>query len=173
MSSLAESLAALPAVVSGPVAYREGVDVLQSPDSLSSHSKGHFLDAEENVSLELGDWLNASKGPWNLKASGKDGCQAYLTYHFLWSEMGFFYSLPHVPEAITLYFMRRLQCCSFFKGCRFLNAVGWVVSRSAMKNNNESGGVWCPEMAHLHDTMILKNYAKSKLKPMSVLGMML
>lgn len=90
MSSLAESLTALAAVVSRPVAFREGVDVLQSPDSLSRHSEGHFLDAEENVSLELGDWLNASKGPWNLKASGKDGCQADLTYQFLWSEVIFF-----------------------------------------------------------------------------------
>lgn len=61
MSSLAESLTALPAVVSMPVTFHEGVDVLQSPDSLNRHSKGHFLNAEENVSLELGDWLN-SKG---------------------------------------------------------------------------------------------------------------
>lgn len=58
----------------------------------------------------------SSKQKWNGRASGKDGCQAFLTYHFVWSE------IPHIPGVITedvnpplLLFhlgLRILWCCS-------------------------------------------------------------
>lgn len=62
-----------------------------------AHTEENFLAPEGNVSLELGDQLKASKWACNLKASGKDGCQAYSTYHSLQSEMIFFMAF-HISQ---------------------------------------------------------------------------
>lgn len=62
-----------------------------------------------------GDRLNASKGPWNLKASGKDGCQAYLTYHFLWSEMIFFMAY-HISWGYYSVFYEKTPMSLFLQG---------------------------------------------------------
>lgn len=161
MSSLAESLTALPAVVSGPVAFREWADVLQSPDSLSKHNEGHFLVAEENVSLELGHQLNASKGPWNLKASEKDGCQAYLTYHYLWSEMILFVAYHMYLRPLLCILWEDSNVALSLRSADSWMLLAWLYPGQQWNNNEEhqyiTRGVWYQKMAHLHDTMILKN----------------
>lgn len=85
---------------------------------------------------------------WSLRASGQDGCQAFITHHFLWSEMHFFHGLPHIPGLITQDCRRTLHCCSPMKASRFPAAVfstGLEPEQHQNKENyNKSSGLILP-----------------------------
>lgn len=70
--------------------------MLQSPDSLSRHSEGHFLVAEENVSLELGGPVECFKGAMEFKGIWERWVPGILNISLSVVRDDFFYGLPHI-----------------------------------------------------------------------------